>query len=221
MTEAMTSEQIVEAEWLLKGHWTKLRFAFQTASGKGNWSDIDVLAYEPEAKHLVIAESKVQGRKENVYVGDIGQSSYWSKLVAGLPRCCEDGVIFDDFSKTVRTLTVQLVSNFWIDPAAKNEATKRLVKDIKARVPIGKVEVMLDTTIEVVARVIEQERSSRRGRRYGHPVLDMAREFNRYLDPRVLGAGRSRSSIDSIRARAIAPLYQALSIDNAAHHLET
>ncbi|MBU4185423.1 MAG: hypothetical protein KKI12_06545 [Proteobacteria bacterium] len=61
MSEAMTSESIVEAEWLLKGYWTKMRFAFQT--DKGGWSDVDILAYHPESKHLVISESKVRGPK--------------------------------------------------------------------------------------------------------------------------------------------------------------
>ena len=44
MAEAMTAEMIVEADWILKGYWTKLRYPFRVASG---WSDIDILAYAP------------------------------------------------------------------------------------------------------------------------------------------------------------------------------
>ena len=58
MSEAMTAELIVEADWLLKGYWTKMRFAFQ--SDKRGWSDVDIMAYHPESKHLVISESKVR-----------------------------------------------------------------------------------------------------------------------------------------------------------------
>lgn len=65
MSELMHSEAIIEAEWLLKGYWTKPRFAFQTL--KGGWSDVDILAHNPETKHLVIAESKVRGPKSHVY----------------------------------------------------------------------------------------------------------------------------------------------------------
>lgn len=64
MSEVMTSESIIEAEWLLKGYWSKMRFAFKTP--KGAWSDVDVLAYNPEEKHLVISESKVRGPKNIV-----------------------------------------------------------------------------------------------------------------------------------------------------------
>jgi hypothetical protein len=46
MSEMMTAEAIIEAEWLLAGYWTKPRFALQTEAG--HWSDIDVLSYEPE-----------------------------------------------------------------------------------------------------------------------------------------------------------------------------
>ena len=65
MAEAMTAESIVEAEWVLNGYWAKMRFAFQT--DKGAWSDVDILAYNPETKHLVISESKVRGSKDNVF----------------------------------------------------------------------------------------------------------------------------------------------------------
>ena len=65
MSEAMTVETIVEADWKMNGFWTKLRFPLRTQ--KGSWSDIDILAYHPETKVLVIAESKVRGNKKAIY----------------------------------------------------------------------------------------------------------------------------------------------------------
>jgi hypothetical protein len=65
MAEVMTVEAIVEADWLLKGFWTKPRFPLRIESGQ--WSDIDVLAYEPGRQHLVISESKVSGPRKDVY----------------------------------------------------------------------------------------------------------------------------------------------------------
>ena len=94
MSEVMTSESIIEAEWLLKGYWTKPRFAFQTEGG--DWSDIDVLAYHPEQKHLVVAESKVQTGKKVVFAynesakskyGPItSYASHYLKFCRHLPR---------------------------------------------------------------------------------------------------------------------------------------
>ena len=67
MSEAMTTESIVEAEWVLKGYWTKTRFPFKIKTEKGSgWSDVDVLAYNPETNHLVISESKARGRKNRI-----------------------------------------------------------------------------------------------------------------------------------------------------------
>ena len=44
MSEAMTVEMVIEAEWILKGgYWSKLRYPFQIKNG--GWSDIDVLSY--------------------------------------------------------------------------------------------------------------------------------------------------------------------------------
>jgi hypothetical protein len=54
MAEAMTVETIVEADWQMRGFWTRLRFPLQTP--KGGWSDIDLVAYNPEDQHLAIAE---------------------------------------------------------------------------------------------------------------------------------------------------------------------
>ena len=74
MSEMMTTELLVEAEWILQEYWTKGRYPIQTLHG--GWSDFDVVAFHPHTKyskcqkksHLVIAEAKAFGTKGNVYV---------------------------------------------------------------------------------------------------------------------------------------------------------
>jgi hypothetical protein len=54
--------------------------------------------------------------------------------------------------------------------------------------------VLIETTLQVISRIIESEDRSEQGRRYGHPILDIAREINRYIHPNILSAGRSKES---------------------------
>lgn len=229
MSEVMTVESIIEAEWQLRGYWTKARFAFRTETG--HWSDADVLAYHPEEKTLVIAESKVRGPKKKVFAfnrqtrekhGTIlefsahvnSKKNNHFDFIRHLYRICSDGVVFADFGKMVDTLVVQHVSNYVIADDLKEEARECVLeaamKNLNERKPAPlnkpKVEVQLDTTLEVVARIIEHENEHEQGRRYGHPVLDMAREINRYLHPKVRGAGGGRDEIAAIKQQAIAPL---------------
>ena len=213
MSEAMTSELIVESEWLLKGYWTKMRFAYQNK--KGGWSDIDILAYNPETKNLVISESKVRGPKKNIFAyfehtkekyGSILEfdEGYFS-FIENLPYICSDGVVFNNFSKMVKSITIQLVSNYVIANELKNEAEQSVLKIVKEFSPVCKVkhEIMLDTTIDVIARVIRLENEHGQGRRYGHPMLDIAREINRYFNPNVLYAGQGKAKTDPVRKQAI------------------
>src|ERR1700735_1088053 len=100
MAEAMTVGTILEADLQLQGFWTRLRFPLQT--GNGGWSDIDLLAYHPERRELVIAESKVRGSKKAVYAftsytqkkyGDILQfddNNYFSFL-RHIKQICKNG----------------------------------------------------------------------------------------------------------------------------------
>ena len=62
MSEAMISESIVEAEWILQGYWTRMRYPYQT--DKSGWSDIDVLAYNPESKHLVYRSQRSEAQRK-------------------------------------------------------------------------------------------------------------------------------------------------------------
>ena len=221
MSEAMISESIVESEWIMKGYWTKMRFAYQTENG--GWSDVDVLAYDPEKKHLVISESKVRGPKKSIYAytehtkeeyGDIldyDGDNYFS-FIKNLSAICADGIIFSNFSKMVDTITVQLVSNYVIDGNLKEEAEQTVLNEITEYLPNSKakINVMLDSTMDVMARVIELENEHDQGRRYGHPMLDIAREINRYSKPNICYAGKGKSKTDPVKEQAIKPLIKAI-----------
>lgn len=229
MSEVMTVESVIEAEWQLQGYWTKARFAFRTE--KNQWSDADVLAYHPEKKTLVIAESKVRGPKKKVFAfneqtrekhGSIldfsahvtGKKTNHFDFIRHLHRICSDGAVFADFGTMVDTLVVQHVSNYVIADSLKKEARecvrKAAMENLSERKPAPlkrlKIEAQLDTTLEVIGRIIASENRHKQGRRYGHPVLDMAREINRYLHPKVSGAGGNKAAITAIKKQAISPL---------------
>ena len=202
MAEAMTVETIVEADWQMRGYWTKLRFPLQTQ--KGSWSDIDVLAYNPETRVLVIAESKAQGTKKQVYCYtkdtqkqygsilkyDRGKDDYdnYFSFLQHIKLACKDGVIFSDFGKMVNKLIIQLVSNYVILDDVKPDAESAVLERVHKDVPDGvKVEIRLESALDVISRIIEAENVKEQGRRYGHPVIDIARELNRYMHPVVSG----------------------------------
>ena len=217
MSEAMITELVVEAEWLLKegGYWTKLRFPLKK---EGAWSDVDVLAYSPSKKHLVVAESKVQNRKNKVYayMPDTGydfiDGSYLGFL-DNLPMVLRDGVVFDSVAESVERLTVQLVSNTVIAPCLLNDTRASVVDYVKnnVKLPSGvRVKAKLDSTLDVLARVIVREREQQQGRRHGHPVIDIARELNRYLDPSVSGAGHGKAKTDPVKRQGLRSFWEAI-----------
>jgi hypothetical protein len=205
----MTSETVAEAEWLLKGYWTKLRYPFQTS--KGGWSDIDILSYHPEKRHLVISESKVRGPKDHVFAytknseKEYGHffkydnDSYLSFL-RHIPQICSSNLVFNDFPKMVNILTIQLISNYFISTDIIQDVQNQIKQRIKKHIPQGiTIEIQMDTTLDVIERIIRFERNTGQGRRYGHPVLDIAREINRYFLPKIRYAGRNKKEIEKIK----------------------
>ena len=230
----MAAELIVEAEWLLKGsyygdYWTKVRFPFKKSvvSGPG-WGDIDVIAYSPSRKHLVVSESKVEGTKDKVY-GYTPDTSYrfidngYLGFLDNLPEILRDGVVFDPFAEFVDCITVQLVSNTVILPNLLDEARTKVVDYVKEYVdlPSGmRVEAKLDSTLDVLARVIVAERKRQQGRRYGHPVIDIARELNRYLDPSIAHAGLGKARTDPVKREGLRSFWEAIGGPEIAAILE-
>ena len=237
MSELMAVESVVEAEWLLNGYWTKARYPFKTPNG--GWSDIDVVAYSPDDKHLVISESKVRGQKNLVMAYTEESKENWGSIVdydndyylsflKHLPVHCRDGGIFRSFSDSVRHLTVQLVSNYVIDSSLVAEAQGAVLEAVKesmrrspSRTGTHLVEVetdvLLDTTLDVFARILECERRKDQGRRHGHPVLDLAREINRYLAPAVRYAGQGKAKTDPVREQGLRLFLGAL---NGGRHAD-
>jgi hypothetical protein len=207
MAEIMTVESIIEADWLLQKYWVKVRYPIKTE--KGSWSDIDVLAYSPDSRHLVISESKVQGSKNVVWAYIIKEEEYtsdvWSieedaylNFVRHVPAVCRSEV-FDDFSQMVKQLTVQLVSNWFVAKDIKSKTEEKVRSAIQG-VPKGiKLDVRLETTLHVICRIIRTQRESTQGKRYGHPVIDLARELNRYMHPDIRGAGKGKMATEPIK----------------------
>ena len=223
MSEVMTSEAIIEAEWLLKGYWTKPRFAFQTANGA--WSDVDVLSYMPATKHLVISESKVRGERNRIdaYTKNTkksfaefdkvsGKANYLSFL-EHIPALCEGNVIFRDKTLTemVESITIQLVCNYVVTSDVREKVENELKKMIPVGLPCANFQ--LDSTIDVFARVIKAEKNSGQNKRYGNPVLDIAREINRYFFPSICGAGRVQDELGKqVRKEAVAEFLKAIGV---------
>ena len=219
MSEVMVSEGIIESYWLLKDYWTRVRFAYK--SQNRGWSDIDVVAYDPETRHLVIAESKVRGPKKAIYAyTELTQDKYGSLLdydgnnyfsfLKNLPRICSDGILFKNFSRMVDKITVQLVSNYVIDQDVMEDAKAAVLAQVKSILPKMKceIEVMLNSTMDIMVQVIEQENEMTKGRRYGNAMLDIAREMNRYAHPDIKYAGRGDK--EAPRAQMISPLIDTL-----------
>jgi len=205
MSEAMTVETIIEAYWQMQqGFWTRLRFPLRTK----NWSDIDVLAYNPVSHILVIAESKVGGNKKSLYVyTEESHKKYedileWDHgdyfgFLSHIKLACKDGTIFDNFEKMVKKLIVQVVSNYVILDNVKRDAQEVIKKKIRGDVPTKvELEIMLDSTLDVISHIITSENKSSQGRRYGHPVIDIARELNRYMRPKLRYAGKNKTAIE-------------------------
>lgn len=224
MAEAMTVETIVEADWQMQGFWTKVRFPLQTK--KGGWSDIDILAYKPESRELVIAESKVRGPKKAIYAYtkesrkrygsilkyDLHDGDYlYLGFLRHIKQACKDGGIFKDFDKMVNKLIVQLVSNYVISNDVRRDAEATVKKHVRKDVPANvTLEIKLESTLDVISRIIDSENANKQGRRYGHPVIDIARELNRYMHPQIQYAGRGKTAVDPIKMELKRKLSKAL-----------
>ena len=221
MAEAMVAELIMEAEWILKNYWTKARFPFKTVGG---WSDIDVLAYSPSRRHLVISESKAEGPKNKVYAYTPDSPDYfisrsYLSFLDNLPIILKEDFISDCFAQSVKRITVQLVSNTVILPSLLDEAQESVVRYVKEKYGVS-TDVMLDSSLDVLARVVCREREREQGRRYGHPVIDIAREINRYLAPSVARAGRGKAKTDPVKRQGLRLFWEAIGGQELATFLE-
>jgi len=223
MSELMTVEAVVEATWQLQGYWTRTRFPLRLRNG--TWSDVDVLAYKPEDQHLVICESKARGGKRDVFAFTSETDPRWTDILSfdgdnyfhfleHLGLVCADGTIFNNFGGMTQHVTVQLVSNYFISADRKQEAISTVSNKVRSLLPPGtNFNVLLDTGLDVICRIIEAEREHPQGRRYGHPVLDLIREINRYLHADIKNAGRRRKSGQAVGIALQQTFLRALGLD--------
>lgn len=205
----MTVETVIDAYWQLQGYWTKLRYQYKIERG---WSDIDVIAYHPLKKELVIAESKVRGRKHliraytsEVRSGEIslidfdrkkdGSLDYLSFIENLNPSMLKE--IYSSLNIPNETkIIVHLVSNYYIEESILSDAEEELREEINKRIGSSYTveRVKIDTTFDVFCEIIKQEEKINQGKRYGHPVIDIAREINRYMNPTVIRKKNERKS---------------------------
>ena len=210
MSETMTTELLVEAEWILQEYWTKGRYPIQTL--RGGWSDFDVVAFHPHSKynekgHLVLAEAKAFGTKGNVYVTTEKNKNTTLKNIQDLWTLSPEkgdpyfrflyrikdmnGPLLELVQNSVQAVTIQLVSNWIFEKEIKESIEETLtekVREIPLLVPLLKdnriaINCAIETPLEVFWRIMKLEKENIQGRRYGNPILDLAREFNRYLHP--------------------------------------
>lgn len=217
MAEAMTVELIIDAYWSLKGYWTHPRFSFQTK--KGGWSDFDIVAYHPNNRILVISESKAGGRARDVFAFNTYTRKYakrkWNcstfakyevdylNFVSNIQYIWEDNLVFDSYKKfkeSVSELIIQLASNYTIAPELLPESERSvrgLFFESTSRCPLKKeaVHINLTTPFHLFCEIQSMIINEPQGHRYGNPILDLARELNRYLYPRVRYGGQGASSL--------------------------
>lgn len=155
---------------------------------------------------MVISESKARGQKKDVFVYqkepgynffqfDKDMGNYLSFL-SHIRDVCFGDRIFKNFRGMVRTVVVQLVSNYYIKECDLPEVKKDIYKRVKRDVPKNvEVQIRLDTTIKIFCEIIKRVNADRRGRGYGYPVLDIAREINRYINPKISYAGKEKNRI--------------------------
>ena len=113
----------------------------------------------------------------------------------------------------VNKLIIQLVSNYVILPDVIDDAKVVVRERIQKEkdVPSGvDLEIRLESTLDVLIRIIKKENENDQGRRYGHPVVDIVRGINRYMHPQIHDVGRDKAKIDSIKNDFSQKLSEAL-----------
>jgi hypothetical protein len=203
MSEVMTVESILDAYWQTQNHFTKPRF-FYTTGNNGN-SDIDVLAYDATNNSLVLVESKAHGGKSVLKHGEInsktlnkvkkGEVNYDGKKTDDdfLKFCADIKYLIKNhtekkfpfvFSK-LKKITIHFVSTvtYKKDEQVIKDLENHMEGFIKDNCKLSdiKIEFIIETHFDVIIKIIQALKKENRGKRYGHPVLDILREFNRYL----------------------------------------
>jgi len=217
MSELMGVEQISAAYWNLKGYWVKGRVPYKVVNA---YSDIDVLAYDPGTKHLVMSETKVRGKKDEVRAfSKTNFEKYGS--IANFFNAKHKSSSFDfidnvaaffnsdvrkEMAHDVNLLTIEFVGNIVVDKdvilAVQDDMRKRIAKSIDG---VG-VEFFIHTTIDRFCEIVSTIDGMEIGKRFGDPILDIAREFSRFLNPKIEWAGRESGQFKDLCRRRIVDL---------------
>ena len=223
MSEVMTVESIIEANWIVNGYWTKTRVPYDSTR------DIDILAYSVKHQHLVIAESKAQGPAGAIYAYTQAQrddhngfcryiqkdGSNYIDILAHIPNILREDALQCLFWPMKR-LTVQLVFNVVTESEELRKSAEEEMANVVKTAMIGtdfqsiEVDCKLQSHLEVLSETMTKI-GGKGGRRYGHTVLDLASELNRYLNPcRILDAGSNKKLREIIVARAASTFRRAI-----------
>jgi hypothetical protein len=198
--EAMAVEMLVDAYYQLQGYWTKLRYPIKT--DKGAWSDIDVLAYNPDSKdskekELVICECKARKGKNVLISFDTKpfEEDYAIDFINKTNKYFNDPLINDYINKGfIKIIKFILIGNFYenkkklkdIEKEFDEKLKEKFDKKLREKLNENNIKVCFEIklTLDVICDLfIEIRKDNEHNKRYGHPILDFAREINRYLHP--------------------------------------
>lgn len=209
LSEAMTVERMIEAYWDLNRYWTKVRLPIKVSK---NYTDIDVVAYNPLENILIIAESKVKGNKNAIrsylpLLDEKGINFVEFDKVKENGKEKQDYLSFirhynDDFIKQILqalslpddrkiTINFHLVSNYVVEASILNKVKEEVKEALNKNLTEYQFDsVILESTFDLFCNILAKDNKDEKdedtvGKRYGHPVLDIAREINRYMNPKI------------------------------------
>ena len=154
--------------------------------------------------HLVLSEAKAYGTKNQVYVTTVKNQDMTLSNIDNLwslaPKDNDPyfrflyqikeikGSLLKLIQESVQIVTIQIASNWIVDQGVKGNIESKLAEKVK-EISLMKDKTVIcsiETPMEIFSRIMMLEHEKDQGRRYGNPILDLAREFNRYLDPSYL-----------------------------------
>ncbi len=210
MAEAMAVESIIDSYWQTENCWTKVRFPYRSEDGNaGGWSDVDIVAYNPNNHTLVLCESKAHGNKDAIKtLESVLKDS--EKFRTAIPI-----ILANDKFKFLnpKTIIIHIVANIHQEDefeinynykdkkyyrndleVLKKESYENSLKEIIAirglKIPESVISIKLEvqSLFTVFNKILEnikltdkKKKIAPQEKRFGNPVLDIAREINRYL----------------------------------------
>jgi hypothetical protein len=194
---ATADEQLVSSLWQLDGFITILRWPVTV---KGNYSDIDVIGVNADGM-IRFAECKATGNARKVHVVN---NSYainfhkdwldkdWADSLNNIKRIWDrkERPKWLPQLEEVKDFSFWFCANLWFpDDKSRRAAEKDFTNYVKSKMPKkfkGKVTGEIKSTLEIWIEVLKKVRRDIEegyGKRYGDPILDVAREIIRFSNP--------------------------------------